>query len=317
MALTYFSTDGDKWTNCGKDGGSSPCVSAICKDFGRKPLLGDKRWLSSVSECEWCGAACNTTNKCITDIDLDTINMGGSIPYELQNLTILEVLALQRGNIKGTIPSTLGNLKNLKDLDLNFNNITGTIPENLYNAKTLEQLDLNDNQLGGTVSPKIGDLKNLFYLQLGNDAPWGKNSFGGSVPPGFSGLNDLQVVALNDLNMEGTLPSLTDNTKLQFLDVSENQFSGPIDNTNWGNKPGLEYVDFSNNKFSGTIPSGFGNAKELVLASFDNNDFTGSMPSEVCALRSGALKLLLLLHLQWTSMVFVSLLLVLYYTVTT
>jgi hypothetical protein len=70
MALTYFSTDGEKWTNCGQDGGSSACISAICKDFGRKPELGDKRWLSSASECEWCGAACNITNKCITDIDL-------------------------------------------------------------------------------------------------------------------------------------------------------------------------------------------------------------------------------------------------------
>jgi Leucine-rich repeat (LRR) protein len=250
----------------------------------------------------------------------DTINLGGTIPYELQNLTILETIALQRGFIKGTIPSTLGNLKSLKDLDLNFNNITGTIPENLYNAKTLEQLDLNDNELSGTVSPKIGDLKNLFYLQLGNDAPWGKNTFEGTIPPGVSGLNDLrkyfvsqnavyllvyllnrlhsalsqthkkEVIALNDLNMEGTLPTLTDNTKLQFLDVSENEFTGPIDSTNWGNKPDLEYVDFSNNKFSGSIPSGFGNAKDLVLASFDTNDFTGSMPAQICDLRSGSLK---------------------------
>jgi hypothetical protein len=73
MALTYFSTDGDKWTNCGEEGGSSACVSAICKDNGRKPRLGANRWLGKGSECLWCGAACNTTNKCITDIDLGTL----------------------------------------------------------------------------------------------------------------------------------------------------------------------------------------------------------------------------------------------------
>jgi len=290
MALTYFSTDGEKWTNCGQEGGSSACDPLICNRNGGKPRLGTKRWLDKGSECTWCGAACNTTNKCITDIDLDSVNVGGSIPYELQNLTILEVLALQRGFIKGTIPSTLGNLKHLKNLDLNFNNITGSVPENLYNAKTLEQLDLNDNELSGTVSPKISDLKNLFYWQLGNDSPWGKNSFKGTIPPGVSGLNDLQVVALNNVDFEGTLPTLSDNKVLNFLDVSENKFSGPIDNTNWGNKPNLEYADFSNNKFSGSIPSGFGNAKDLVLASFDTNDFTGSMPSQICDLRSGSLK---------------------------
>jgi Leucine-rich repeat (LRR) protein len=118
--------------------------------------------------------------------------VGGILPYELQNLTILEVLALQRGFIKGSIPSTLGNLKNLKVVDLNLNNITGSIPENLYNAKTLEQLDLNDNELSGTVSPKIGDLKNLFFWQLGNDSPWGKNTFDGTIPPVISGLTDLR-----------------------------------------------------------------------------------------------------------------------------
>ncbi len=93
---------------------------------------------------------------------------------------------------------------------------------------------------------------------------------------------------MNNVNFEGTLPSLSNNTVLQFLDVSQNDFSGPIDTTNWGNKPDLEYADFSNNRFSGSIPSSFGNANNLVLASFDNNDFTGSMPAQICALRNGA-----------------------------
>jgi hypothetical protein len=114
------------------------------------------------------------------------------------------VLALQRGFIQGTIPSTLGNLKSLKNLDLNFNNITGSIPENLYNAKTLEQVDLNDNELTGAVSSKIGDLKNLFYWQLGNDSPWGKNSFKGNLPSSISGLNKLRKCLchfISDMNI--------------------------------------------------------------------------------------------------------------------
>ncbi len=99
-----------------------------------------------------------------------------------------------------------------------------------------------------------------------------------------------EVVTLNDLNLGGTFPSLTKTTVLRFLDVSYNKFSGPIDNTNWGNKPYLQYVDFSSNKFSGTIPSSFGNANSLILAYFDTNDFTGSMPQQICDLKQWNLK---------------------------
>jgi hypothetical protein len=74
MALTYFSTDGEKWTNCGQEGGSSACDPAICRDEGNKPNLGTSRWLNhNSSECQWCGAACNPTNLCMTNIDLGAL----------------------------------------------------------------------------------------------------------------------------------------------------------------------------------------------------------------------------------------------------
>jgi hypothetical protein len=71
MALTYFSTDGEKWTNCAQSG---VCNPTICRDGGNKPRLGINSWLShNISECQWCGAACNPTNLCMTDIDLGTL----------------------------------------------------------------------------------------------------------------------------------------------------------------------------------------------------------------------------------------------------
>ena len=100
----------------------------------------------------------------------------------------------------------------------------------------------------------------------------------------------LEVFTVNNNKLEGTLPSLTLLTSLVFLDVSKNKFSGPIDSTNWGNKPDFFNVDLSDNKLSGTIPSSFGEAKNLIYAAFDNNDFTGSMPPAVCNNRAGFLK---------------------------
>jgi len=283
MALTYFSTGGEGWTNCGQNATTSACDTSECKQTGRF------RWLSDSSECDWCGANCNVTNQCITAIDLDSINQTGVIPYELQNLTILETLAFQRGNIKGTIPATLGNLKELKDLDLNFNNITGTIPDSIYSDETLEQLDLNDNNLEGTISPKIGNLPNLFFLQLGNDSPSGKNNFIGSIPSEVGTLTKMLVFTANDNSFSGSLPNLSKLTSLNFLDVSDNDLTGRIDTTNWANMPNLDVADFSSNKFTGSIPDSFGKDKKLRIAAFDDNDFTGSMPSAICDLRAVSL----------------------------
>jgi len=283
MALTYFSTGGEGWTNCGQNATTSACDTNKCKQ------TGTDRWLSDSSECDWCGANCNVTNHCITAIDLDSINQTGVIPYELQNLTILETLAFQRGNIKGTIPATLGNLKELKDLDLNFNNITGTIPDSIYSDETLEQLDLNDNNLEGTISPKIGNLPNLFFLQLGNDSPSGKNNFIGSIPSEVGTLTKMLVFTANDNSFSGSLPNLSKLTSLNFLDVSDNDLTGRIDTTNWANMPNLDVADFSSNKFTGSIPDSFGKDKKLRIAAFDDNDFTGSMPSAICDLRAVSL----------------------------
>jgi hypothetical protein len=107
--------------------------------------------------------------------------------------------------------------------------------------------------------------------------------------PIFFSLTFLGVVALDNVDLEGSLPSLTNSGVLEFLDVSGNRFNGNIDNTNWS-KPNLQYADFSSNKFTGTIPSSFGGATNLILAAYDENDFTGSMPQAVCNLRAGSLK---------------------------
>jgi hypothetical protein len=286
MALTYFSTGGEGWTNCGAFSSTSACDPAICKDNNQGN--GVNRWLDSGSECDWCGNQCNTTNNCMTVIDLDSINQSGTIPFELQELMILETLAFQRGNIKGGIPSQLGNIKTLQNLDLNFNNITGTIPGSIYGIPALEQLDLNDNNLVGTVSTKIGDLKNLSFLQLGNDSPSGKNRFTGTIPSAIGELKDLTVLTTNNNDFVGSLPSLSKLTKLGFLDVSGNALTGPIDTTDWAALSRLRYADFSDNLFDGTIPSSFAPQDSLEFGAFDGNNFSGSMPQAICNNRNTA-----------------------------
>lgn len=62
MAVTYFSTAGEQWTNCGAFPATSACDATLCKQGHFD------RWLSNVTSCSWCGANCNSG--CITAIDL-------------------------------------------------------------------------------------------------------------------------------------------------------------------------------------------------------------------------------------------------------
>jgi len=87
------------------------------------------------------------------------------------------------------------------------------------------------------------------------------------------------------VGLVGTLPSFTQPT-LQFLDVSQNELTGNLGGTNWGNLKGLQTLVLGENKLTGTIPSRIGGASELRLADFTDTDLTGTMPSEICALRT-------------------------------
>jgi len=226
----------------------------------------------------------------MVDIQHELINQGGTIPYELQNLTILEVIAFEQGNIVGTIPSQFGNIPSLKVIDLDFQNLVGTIPDSVYGLPNLNTLDLNDNNLTGTISTKIGNLKELSFVQLGNDRPGGANNFTGTLPTELGSLPNLGTFTANNNSFTGPLPDLTDDGSLLWLDVSNNQLTGPIDTTDWSKLPKLIILDLSSNDFTGKIPATIGGDTKLDRAFFDDNNLTGAMPPQVCALRNGFLQ---------------------------
>lgn len=284
MAVYYYSTVGEGWTNCGAD-------STICNATASEERSGcfpghTSRWLADVQSCDWCGNDCDDPNYpgCITQINLDNITQSGTIPFELQNITYLYYISNEDGTISSTIPPELGNLKNLSFFDLNFQDIEGSIPDSFYKRDSLALIDLNDNKMTGSISSHICNLPDLFFLQLGNDKD-GTNDFSGTLPNCIGSLSKLQVLDVSKVGLVGTLPSFTQPT-LQFLDVSQNELTGNLNGTNWGALTGLQTLVLGENKFTGTIPSRIGGASELRLADFTDTDLTGTMPSEICALRT-------------------------------
>ena len=69
----------------------------------------------------------------------------------------------------GSLPSELGQL-DLTELLANNNRFQGNIPESLWNNDRLTLLRLDSNELTGSISTRVGDLTGLTDLFLNNNA---------------------------------------------------------------------------------------------------------------------------------------------------
>ena len=69
-------------------------------------------------------------------------------------------------------------------------------------------------------------------------------------------------------------------TRLEFLDLSDNQWSGEIP-AELGNLDSLEVLDLSRNQLGGEIPAELGNLDNLKSLTLHENQLSGEIPSEV------------------------------------
>jgi len=288
MALLYYSTEGEGWTNCGAEGDGSSCDTNGIGNVGDAnyvpPCLdgSSRRWLSGFDECDWCGVSCdnfndlpplNTTGCDTTDLQLENINQSGVLPTELGEAVELRTIRFEDGTIEGPLPPAWGDLNQLRVLDLNFQNLTGSIPPSYYKLLKLNQLDLNDNELTGTISNDIGNLKALEFLQVGN------NKLAGTFPPNIASLTKLNVLGMENNKFSGSLPAKFVSPNLERVFLDNNLFTGPLTFLSaLENYPALLFMDLSNNQFSSTIPTQMERATNLDFFDVSFNKLTGSMP---------------------------------------
>ena len=160
-----------------------------------------KNWNTSTPVCNWTGVACDVHSHRVTVLNISSLNL------------------------TGTIPSQLGNLSSLQSLNLSCNRLSGSIPSTIFTTFTLTYVSLRQNQLSGQIPANI--CSNLPFLEV---LSLSRNMFQGGIPSTLSNCTYLQTLALSYNNFSGTIPIEIGNlTKLKKFYLGLNRLQGVHD----------------------------------------------------------------------------------------
>ncbi|KAL8512180.1 hypothetical protein ACS0TY_018583 [Phlomoides rotata] len=245
----------------------------------------------------YSGVACNcsTTTCHVTRIHLKGLNLTGSLPEELVQLTQLQEIDFSRNYLNGSIPAIFGQLRVVIMAFLG-NRLSGAIPAEIGNITTLESLVLEDNLLEGNLPQNLGNLSNLKKLQLS------ANNFNGTIPESFGRLRNLDNFRIDGSRIEGKIPDFIGNwTKLIRLDMQGTSMEGPIPASisllknltmlrisdlkgptmsfpNLQNFTAMERLILKNCSITGAIPPYLGDFTELKHLDLSFNSLNGVIP---------------------------------------
>ncbi|KAK7277691.1 hypothetical protein RJT34_22706 [Clitoria ternatea] len=225
-------------------------------------------WDFTADPCNFAGVYCDS-DKVIAlnlgDPKAGSPGLTGRLDPAIGKLSALAEFTVVPGRIYGRLPESLADLKNLRFLGVNRNFISGEIPARLGELRSLRTFDLSYNQLSGRIPPTVGSLPELTNLILCH------NRLSGSVPRFKS--KTLTRLDLKHNALSGSLPPNSLPPSLQYLSLSWNQLTGPMDRL-LGRLDQLNFLDLSLNKFTGPIP-GRVFSFPLTNLQLERNQFSG------------------------------------------
>ncbi|KAH9716285.1 protein kinase domain-containing protein [Citrus sinensis] len=257
-----------------------------------------RNWNTSSPVCNWTGVTCDVRTHRVTALNISGLNLTGTIPSELGNLSSLQTLDLSFNWFSGSIPASIFNmssllsirftnntlfgelppnfcnhLSNLEYLFLKSNMFHGKIPSTLSNCKRLRNISLSLNDFSGTIPKEIGNVTTLIGLHLRG------NKLQGEIPEELGNLAELEELWLQNNFLTGTIPSSIFNlSSLSNLDLSVNNLTGVIPHE-IDNLHNLEWMIFSFNKLVGVVPTTIFNVSTLKFLYLGSNSFFGRLPS--------------------------------------
>ncbi|XP_027907088.1 receptor like protein 28-like isoform X2 [Vigna unguiculata] len=222
-------------------------------------------------------------------------------PCFLSNISTLRIMDLGLNKLHGSIrcPRSSGDWKMLHMVNLASNDFNGAIPGELLNSwKAMMRDDANGVPESGHLFIDLsdhGDPKNFEELLSNVDKYLLVRIAKLITNVSLSILDQLSTEFFNSVDISRLQNSITITNKgrqmelvriqkiFKYLDMSSNNFEGPIPNELMQLKA-LNALNLSNNALSGHIPSSIGNLKNLESLDLSENYFDGLIPTELASL---------------------------------
>ncbi|GKU94286.1 hypothetical protein SLEP1_g7805 [Rubroshorea leprosula] len=233
-------------------------------------------WSSATLVCNWVGVSCSALHHRVTTLNLPNMNLTGSLPPNVGNLSFLVSLNLSGNNFHGHLPLELGKLQHLRLMDLSDNFLDGSIPNEIWLLSKLEIFRVGNNQLTGTISRNIGNLTKLRIIYLGF------TKMSGEIPQEIGSLHNLEKLSIGNACLSGLIPpNIFNISSLRWIYLYTNNLSGTLPIDLCYHLPNLEELYLNENQLIGSIPSSIGRCKKLQLLVLEANRFTGYIPRSI------------------------------------
>lgn len=235
----------------------------------------------------------------VSQIQVQRLGLKGTLPQNLNHLSMLSNLGLQGNHFNGKLPTFRGlsslqfayldenefdtipydffvGLTNIRVISLDHNPLnksTGwSLPNELQESLQLTNLSLVKCNLVGPVPDFLGKLASLTALKLSY------NKLSGGIPASFGG-SSLQILWLNNQDgggMNGPIDVVTAMASLTQLWLHGNGFAGSIPD-DIGGLSSLKDLNLNGNQLIGLVPASLANM-ELQVLDLNNNLLMGPIP---------------------------------------
>ena len=278
------------------------CLPVHCDDAELLNLLrqkiknsGSLPWSGTVP-CNWKYISCDQLNR-VTKIQLKGLNLEGTLPAQLVEISSLVDLEVQDNQFTGPFPSFSGHvtlqtiiahnnnftsfptqfftgMTSLQSISIDYNPFSAwTVPDNVVEATSLTGFSANSANLGGKVPDFLGTMVSLQDLHLA------MNNLEGELPSSFAG-SGIQSLWLNgqkgNNKLNGTIAILANMTFLTEVWLHGNQFTGPIPDLSKAKS--LQNVSLRDNQLTGIVPASLVNLQSLKSVNLSNNLLQGPEP---------------------------------------
>ncbi|CAL9015682.1 unnamed protein product [Prunus brigantina] len=256
-------------------------------------------WSTTTSVCNWVGVTCGIRHLRVSVLNLSYMELTGTIPPHLGNLSFLVELLFRNNSFHGTLPHELSYLRRLKLISFGYNNFmgyipswfgsfpklqsfnlfgnqfSGSIPVTIFNLSTLQVIDLRTNQLSGGVPRELGNLTMMKEIYL-------DHNYFNVIPNEIGSLNVLEKLYVQWNALKGHVPMAVFNMSfLTNLALYGNNLSGGLPDNVCQHLPSLQRVNLGRNKFDGPLPSKLWQCRQLLTLRLFENNFSGNIPKNI------------------------------------